>query len=208
MEGLLGGDSHPSRPLFFFSMGTGRIFIARDLSQKYPYFISDTQISESSVSIKIILAVHHEKMRQSLRSIMAGQKGLSIVGEVTDDSVISNLARESSADLILFDMEMPVLSNLEVIRRLHSEIPDIKVLALAIHSDKRFVRETLKAGAAGYLLKYLAHEELLEAVNQVMEQGSYLSSGLEGTEPVQTSKDHLTIKKNYPPKKEVIMPYK
>jgi DNA-binding NarL/FixJ family response regulator len=188
-------------------MGTGRIFIARDLSQKYPYFISDTQISESSVSIKIILAVHHEKMRQSLRSIMAGQKGLSIVGEVTDDSVISNLARESSADLILFDMEMPVLSNLEVIRRLHSEIPDIKVLALAIHSDKRFVRETLKAGAAGYLLKYLAHEELLEAVNQVMEQGSYLSSGLEGTEPVQTSKDHLTIKKNYPPKKEVIMPY-
>jgi len=50
------------------------------------------------------------------------------------------------------------MSNLGVIRRLHSELPAVKVMALAIHSDKRFVRETLKAGAAGYLLKYLAHE--------------------------------------------------
>ncbi len=114
------------------------------------------------MAIKILLAVHHENMRQSLRSIMAGHEGLAIVGEASDDSVIINLARELSPDLILFDMEMPVMSNLEVIRRLHSEVPAVKVMALAIHSDKRFVRETLKAGATGYLLKYLAHEELLE----------------------------------------------
>jgi DNA-binding NarL/FixJ family response regulator len=165
------------------------------------------QPSESSVVIKILLAVHHENMRQSLRSIMAGQEGLVIVGEASDDSVIINLARELSADLILFDMEMPVLSNLEVIRRLHSELTGVKVMALAIHSDKRFVRETLKAGAAGYVLKYLAHEELLAAVNQVMDQGSYLSPGLEGIEPIPAASDYRTNGKKHPQKKEVIMPY-
>ncbi len=131
------------------------------------------------MAIQILLAVHHESMRQSLRSILAGQEGLAIVGEATDESMIINLARQLSPDLILFDMEMPGLSSLEMLRRVHGELPTVKVMALAIHSDKRFVRETLKAGAAGYLLKYLAHEELLTAVNQVMAQGSYLSPGLE-----------------------------
>ena len=157
--------------------------------------------------IKILLAVQLESMQQSLRSILANQEGLAIVGEATDDSAIMTLVRKLSPDVILFDMEMPGIGNLAVIRRLHQGFPAVKVLALAIHSDKRFVRETLKAGAAGYVLKYLAHEELLEAVNRVMDQGSYLSSGLEGTELSQGSSDNLAKGKIYPPKKEAIMPY-
>ena len=159
------------------------------------------------MAIKILLAVQLESMQQSLRSILANQEGLAIVGEATDESAIMTLAQELSADVILFDMEMPGIANLAVIRRLHQEFPAVKVLALAIHSDKRFVRETLKAGAAGYVLKYLAHEELLEAVNRVMDQGSYLSSGLEGAESSQASTDNLAKGKIYPPKKEAIMPY-
>ena len=139
------------------------------------------------MAIKILLAVQLESMQQSLRSIIAGQEGLVIIGEATDDSTIMKLARELSPDVILFDMEMPEISNLEVIRKLSQTFPNIKVLALAIHSDKRFVRETLKAGAAGYVLKYLAHEELLEAVNQVINEGSYLSPGLEATESSQAT---------------------
>ena len=138
---------------------------------------------------------------------MAGQEGLAIVGEATDESMIINLARQLSPDLILFDMEMPGLSSLEMLRRVHGELPTVRVMALAIHSDKRFVRETLKAGAAGYLLKYLAHEELLTAVNQVMAQGSYLSPGLEKTESGQTTKDSFASGKNYSQKMEVTMPY-
>jgi DNA-binding NarL/FixJ family response regulator/CBS domain-containing protein len=159
------------------------------------------------VARQILLAVHHENMRQSLRSIMTGQEGLAIVGEATDESMIINLARQLSPDLILFDMEMPGLSSLEMLRRVHGELPNVKIMALAIHSDKRFVRETLKAGAAGYLLKYLAHEELLTAVNQVMAQGSYLSPGLENTESGQTTKDAFVSGKNYSQKMEVTMPY-
>jgi DNA-binding NarL/FixJ family response regulator len=146
-------------------------------------------------------------MRQSLRSILAGQESLAMVGEATDESLIFNLAHELSPHLILLDMEMPGLSNLEVIRRLGIELPNVKIMALAIHSDKRFVRETLKAGAAGYVLKYLAHEELLKAVNQVMAQGSYLSPGLEGIESGQTNKDAFLSGKNYSQKMEVTMPY-
>jgi DNA-binding NarL/FixJ family response regulator len=159
------------------------------------------------MAIKILLAVQHESMRQSLHSIMANQEGLVIVGEATDDSAIMTLVRELSPDVVLFDMEMPGIANLAAIRGLHQEFPAVKVLALAIHSDKRFVRETLKAGAAGYVLKYLAHEELLAAVNRVMEQGSYLSPGLEGTESGHATADNLAKGKIYPPKKEAIMPY-
>ena len=156
---------------------------------------------ECNVAIKILLAVQLESMQQSLRSILAGQKGLAIVGEATDDSAIMTLARELSADVILFDMEMPGIANLEVIRRIHQEFPAVKVLALAIHSDKRFVRETLKAGAAGYVLKYLAHEELLEAVNRVMDQGSYLSPGLEVTGSSQATTNNLVKGKIHPQKR-------
>jgi DNA-binding NarL/FixJ family response regulator len=159
------------------------------------------------VAIKILLAVQLESMQQSLRSIIVGQESLAIVGEATDNSTIMTLARELSPDVILFDMEMPGIANLAVIRRLHLEFPSIKVLALAIHSDKRFVRETLKAGSAGYLLKYLAHEELLEAVNRVMDQGSYLSPGLEGTESSQSTTSNLSKGKIHPQKKEAVMPY-
>jgi DNA-binding NarL/FixJ family response regulator len=159
------------------------------------------------LAIKILLAVQHESMRQSLRSILSGQEGLDLVGEATDESLIFALGQKLSPHLILFDMEMPALSNLEVIRRLGVELPEAKVMALAIHSDKRFVRETLKAGAAGYVLKYLAHEELLGAVNQVMAQGSYLSPGLEGIESGRTIKDAFLSGKNYSQKMEVTMPY-
>ena len=75
-----------------------------------------------------------------------GQEGLAIVGEATDEFMIIDLARQLSPDLILFDMEMPGLPSLEMLRRFHAELPTVKVMALAIHSDKRFVRETLKAG--------------------------------------------------------------
>jgi DNA-binding NarL/FixJ family response regulator/CBS domain-containing protein len=158
------------------------------------------------VAIRILLAVQLESMQESLRSIIAGQENLTIVGEATDGATIMKLAREVSPDVILFDMEMPDVSNLDVIRQLHYAFPAIKVLALAIHSDKRFVRETLKAGAAGYLLKYLAHEELLEAVNRVREEGSYLSPGLEAAGSGQTT-THNLVKGKIPPIKEAIMPY-
>ena len=159
------------------------------------------------MAIKILLAVQLESMQQSLRSIIAGQESLTIVGEASDDSTIMTLARKLSPDVILFDMEMPDISNLEVIRKLHQTFPTIKVLALAIHSDKRFVRETLKAGAAGYLLKYLAHEELLAAINRVINEGSYLSPGLEVIGSSQATIDNLAKGKIHPPKKEAIMPY-
>jgi len=95
------------------------------------------------MTIKILLAGRHESMRLSLRSILAGREGLSIVGEAVADAEIFGLARGVSPDLILLDVEMPDLTGLEVIRRLHQELPEVRIMALAIHSDKRFVRETL-----------------------------------------------------------------
>ncbi len=151
--------------------------------------------------ITILLAVQLDSMRQSLRSIMSGRESLAVIGEAADGSAVMTLARELSPDLVLFDMEMPGTVNLEVIRRLRQEFPAVKVLALAIHSDKRFVRATLKAGAAGYVLKYLAHEELLEAVTRVMNNGSYLSPGLEAADSSQTTIDNL-VQGPPPPKKK------
>jgi len=138
---------------------------------------------------------------------MSGRESLAVIGEAADGSAVMTLARELSPDLVLFDMEMPGTVNLEVIRRLRQEFPAVKVLALAIHSDKRFVRATLKAGAAGYVLKYLAHEELLEAVTRVRNNGSYLSPGLEAADSSQTTINNLVQGPPPPKKKEATIPY-
>lgn len=158
--------------------------------------------------IAILLAGPHEPLRRSLRSLLAGQAGLEIVAEATDVASILAAAAPVPPDLLLLDMEMPVGSGLEILRQVKAALPTLKIMALAIHSDKRFVRETLKAGADGYLLKYQAHEELVTAVQHMACHGRYLSPSLVADLSEATGRDDLLAAKNRALQKEVVMPYK
>lgn len=133
------------------------------------------------MSIRIILADDHRILREGLRSLLAQQPDVTVVGEASDGDTVIALARELKPDLIIMDVVMPGTDGIAATRQIRSECPDTKVIALSMHSDRRFVSEMVRAGALGYLVKDSAFEELNQAVRTVMANRPYLSAVITGT---------------------------
>jgi DNA-binding NarL/FixJ family response regulator len=96
-----------------------------------------------------------------------------LVGTVGDGSQLLEAARELRPDVIVADIAMPVLSGLEALRRLKAECIDAKVIFLTMHADAQLATEALRAGASGYVLKHSAGEELIRAIQEVLEAGLF-----------------------------------
>jgi DNA-binding NarL/FixJ family response regulator len=133
------------------------------------------------MSIRIVLADDHRILRQGLRSLLTQQADTQVIGEAAEGGAAVLLARELRPDVVIMDAVMPGMDGVAATRQIRSEAPDTKVIALSMHSDRRFVSEMLRAGAAGYLVKDSAFEELHEAVRTVMEGKPYLSSVITGS---------------------------
>ncbi|MGB5299051.1 MAG: response regulator, partial [Thiogranum sp.] len=129
----------------------------------------------------ILLVDDHPLMRKGLRALLEGEPGLEVAGEAGDGEEAIEQVRTLSPDIVVMDVSMPRLNGIEATRRLLEEAPRTRVLALSIHSEKRFVDEMLRAGAAGYLLKDSAPEELVRAVRALLRGESYVSAPLIGT---------------------------
>lgn len=127
------------------------------------------------MSIKILLADDHGIIRQGLRSLLEKQSDMEIVAEAEDGRIALDLMRQHSPDVILMDITMPNLNGVEATRQIVSESPKTRVIALSIHSNRRFVADMLKAGASGYILKECLSDELVQAIRSVADGGSYLS---------------------------------
>ena len=130
------------------------------------------------MSIRILLADDHRILREGLRSLLTQQPDITVVGEACDGEQAVALARELKPDLVIMDVVMPGLDGVEATRRIRAECPGARVIALSMHSDRRFVSEMLRAGALGYLVKDSAFEELHQAVRVVMENRPYLSAAI------------------------------
>lgn len=132
------------------------------------------------MTIKIIIADDHKIVRDGLRSLIEKQPGMEVTAEANNGKVAVQLARELLPDIIIMDIAMPDLNGMEATRRIVSETSGVKVIALSMHSDRRFVVEMLKARASGYLLKDCAFEELIAAIRTVMKNQLYLSPQVTG----------------------------
>lgn len=130
--------------------------------------------------MKIILADDHKIVREGLMALLEKQPAMQVVAEAEDGRNAVRLARELNPDLVIMDIAMPDLNGIEATRQIVAEVPGVKVIALSMHSDKRFVTGMLKAGASGYLLKYCASEELVNAIQMVMSNRVYLSPDITG----------------------------
>ncbi len=127
------------------------------------------------MSIKIMIVDEHKILREGLSTLIAKQPDMEIVGEATDGREALDLADKLSPDLILMDVTMPNLNGIEATRKIKSKNSDIEIIALSLHSDRRYVLGMIDAGASGYLLKECAFEELVRAINTVMDKKKYLS---------------------------------
>ncbi len=132
------------------------------------------------MSTRILLADDHKITRQGLRSLLEKQKDMEVIGEADNGRSALQLANELGPDVIIMDVTMPDLNGVEATRQILSKSPDIKIIALSMHSDAMFVTEMLKSGASGYLLKDCAFDELTRAIKTVMENKTYLSPAISG----------------------------
>ncbi len=126
------------------------------------------------MSIKIVLADDHQVLREGICSLLEKQGNLEVVAQADNGRTAVRLVRDLQPDIVIMDIAMPDLNGIEATRQIRAESPDVKVIALSMHSDRRFVAEMLKAGASGYLLKNSAFQQLTSSIRAVMEGRNYL----------------------------------
>ena len=127
--------------------------------------------------MKAILIGDHAMMRDGLRSLLE-RAGVQVIGEGANGHEAIAVARHTRPDVVVMDVGMPLLNGIDATRKLLSEMPDVKVIALSMNADRRYVSAMLGAGAKGYVLKNSASVELLTALERVTQGETYVTPGL------------------------------
>ena len=127
------------------------------------------------MTTRILLADDHAIFLEGVRGLLEKQHDLQVVGEAPDGRTAVDMARDLSPHVVIMDITMPVMNGIEATRLIVAEDAGTKVIALSMHSTRRFMSEVLKAGAVGYLLKESAVSELILAIRTVMSGKAYLS---------------------------------
>jgi two-component system response regulator NreC len=124
--------------------------------------------------IRILLADDHAVLRAGLKALLSAQADMEVVGEAGDGLAALEESERLRPDVVLADVGMPGLSGLELTRRLKESVPKARVLILTVHEDQSFLHRALRAGAAGYLVKRAAEEDLLAGIRAVARGEAFL----------------------------------
>jgi DNA-binding NarL/FixJ family response regulator len=127
------------------------------------------------MNIKVLLVDDHAIIREGLCSLLEKQTEMEVIADTDDGRKARELVRELSPNIVIMDITMPGLNGIEATRQITAEFPDVKVIALSIHSKRRYVADMLSAGATGYILKECLFDELVAAIKAVAAGGRYLS---------------------------------
>ena len=129
---------------------------------------------------KVLLADDHKIVRDGLCSLINQQSNMEVIAAASNGRDAVKLAMKIKPDVVIMDITMPDLNGFEATRQIISELPGTKVIALSMHSDRKYVTGMLEAGASGYLLKDCAFQELAKAINSVGANHTYLSPAIAG----------------------------
>ena len=132
------------------------------------------------MSTTVLIADNHRIMREGLRLAFGNGSGLEVIGEASDGRQAIELAAELKPDVVLTEVSLPVLNGIEAARQILKANRGTKVLALSANCEGHIVKEMLKAGASGYVLKECAVIELIQAIKTVSAGGRYLSPDVAG----------------------------
>lgn len=147
--------------------------------------------------IKVLLVDDESLIRNILKDYLSSDESLEVVGEASNGKLAISQARALQPDVILMDMQMPLMDGVEATQYIHHSFPDIRILGLSTFATDRYVVELLRAGASGYLVKDSHPEEVTSAIHTVHDGGSVLSpevtryvvQGLEQSVPAEISPD-------------------
>ena len=133
-------------------------------------------MDRNSTTARMIIADDHELSRAGLRSMLAGERWLELVGEAGNGREAVELCRQLQPDLALLDVRMPEMDGLAATRSIKQACPKTSVLIITTHEHSDYLVAALKAGAAGYMLKDVTRQELLSAVRRVLRGESIIDS--------------------------------
>jgi len=118
--------------------------------------------------IKVLIADDHAIVRTGLRALLNSEPSMKLVGEASGGYEAIELAGKSNADILVLDISMPDLDGISVIKKIKSQFPGLRILILTVHEDEALLREAIRVGAAGYVLKRAAETELISAIRAIM----------------------------------------
>lgn len=139
-----------------------------------------TEPTPAASALRVFLADDHPIVLAGMKALVLADPGLELVGEAMDGGSALRQALELRPDVAVLDLSMPGLNGMEVARRLLASCPQCRVLVLTVHEDPAYLREALKIGASGYLLKRSATEALIRGIHSVAAGDTYLDSGIAG----------------------------
>jgi DNA-binding NarL/FixJ family response regulator len=128
--------------------------------------------------IRVLVVDDHAILRDGIRSILESQEDIVVVGEASDGAEAVEFVSNLQPDLVLMDISMPKTNGLEATRLIKERFPQVKVLILTQHDNREYIAPALGAGASGYVLKRSGRREMLNALRQVYEQGTFLTSNI------------------------------
>ena len=128
--------------------------------------------------IKVVVVDDHKIIKDGLRSLLERQPDMEVVAEADNGRIALKLVKELSPDIVIMDIGMRELNGIDATREIVRMSPGVKVLALSMYSDKRFIKGMLKAGASGYMLKDSAFKELIDAIRVIFEDKIYISPSI------------------------------
>lgn len=124
--------------------------------------------------IKILIADDHGVLRAGLRALLNAAPDMQVVGEAADGAETLRLVEELHPDVVLLDISMPGPSGIEITRQLKEQLPQARVLILSVHEDESLLREAIRAGATGYIIKRAIESELINAIHAVWRGDLYV----------------------------------
>lgn len=130
--------------------------------------------------IRIVVADDHTLVRDGVISLLDGDGDFEVVGQASDGAQAVDVALAARPDVVVVDLSMPRMNGLEVVRRLHAELPQARLLVLTMHAEAEYVLHAVRAGAQGFLLKDSAKGELLAAVRALAAGNDYFGAHAAG----------------------------
>jgi two-component system, NarL family, invasion response regulator UvrY len=128
--------------------------------------------------VRILIADDHALFREGIKQILQKHTDMEVVAEAADGRQALAAAREHAIDVVLLDLSMPGLGGLDILRDLELEHPRVAVLVLSMHPEEQYAVRVLKAGAAGYLTKASAAEDLVAAIRTIARGGTFANPAI------------------------------